>query len=438
MAIVTYQDALDYLYRFVDPARKPAQNDLEAHRHLELVQALLAAFGDPQHALRCVVVAGTKGKGSTCALIEAMARAAGLRTGLWTSPHLNSYRERIQVDRVLISQAELVTLVQRWQPTIDAFAEGPYGAPSTFDIGFALALSHFAAQQVDLAVIEVGLGGTYDAANVLTPLVSVISAISYDHMAILGRTLAEIAANKAGIMKPGVPAVTVPQPPEAAAVIQATASAVGAPLWTATPDQIQPDQPARPALPYPVPPMPAQLGGAFQHENARLALAAALHLHAAGLPIHPAACSTGLAEATWPGRFERVPSAPAFLLDGAHNDDSARRLAAAIRAELHYQRLILVLGTSRDKDIHAIAAPLVPLASTVILTRSEHSRAMDLDRIAQAVAPHLHGELLMSADIATALDLACRHANPADLIVVTGSLFLVGAAREALGLAVSD
>jgi dihydrofolate synthase/folylpolyglutamate synthase len=434
----SYQDALDYIYSFVNPERRPAQSPAEAEVNLVRMRALLAAVGDPQAGMPAVVVAGTKGKGSTCAMIEAMARAAGLRTGLWTSPHLNSYRERMQVDRTLISQAELVDLVRRLRPAIDAFAQGEHGSPTTFDLGFALALSYFAERGVQLAVLEIGLGGTYDAVNVITPLVSVISAISYDHMAILGRTLPEIAANKAGIMKPGVPAVTVPQAPEAAAVVRETAERVGAPLWIAEADAIVQAVPPGSRGAYPVAATPGRLRGSFQHENARLAEAAALQLRAAGLPIDDAAIVAGLAAATWPGRFEYVPGAPAILIDGAHNDASAQRLAEAIRAELPYERLILVLGTSRDKDIDAIAAPLVPLADTVVLTRSGHPRAMDIDRMQPVVTTYLQGELLISPTAASAIATARERASPADLIVLTGSLFLVGAAREALGLAVSD
>ncbi len=434
----SYQEALDYIYSFVDPARKPAQSPAVAEVNLVRMRALLAAVGDPQAGMPAVVVSGTKGKGSTCALIEAMARAAGLRTGLWTSPHLNSYRERIQVNRTLISQAELGELVQRLRPQIDAFAQGEHGSPTAFDLGFALALTYFAEQDVQLAIVEIGLGGTYDAVNVIIPLVSVISSISYDHMGILGRTLAEIAANKAGIMKPGVPAVTVPHPPEALAVVYATATDVGAPLWVADAELITQLVPRGVPIPYPVPPMPTQLRGVFQRQNARLAVAAALRLQAAGLPIDSAAMMHGLAEAHWPGRFELIPGAPAVLIDGAHNGDSAQQLAKALQAELTYERIILILGTSRDKDIAAIAAPLVPLADTVILTRSTHPRAMDIDRIAPAVTPHLRGDLLISPTVEAALQTAREHATPNDLIVVTGSLFLVGAAREALGLAVSD
>src|SRR5258706_4540242 len=227
----TYQEALDYLYSFLDTERTLPRRPAELN--LPRTSALLAALAEPQRSLRSVVIAGTKGKGSTAAMIEAITRAAGLRTGLWTSPHLHSYRERIQVDRALITQAELVAEVAAIQPVAAAFDQDCYGAPSVFELGFAIALRYFAKRQVDLAILEVGLGGRYDSANAVTPLLSIITSISYDHMQILGDTLHQIAYEKAGILKPGVPAITIAQPPEAMDEIARVAAVVGAPLWVA-------------------------------------------------------------------------------------------------------------------------------------------------------------------------------------------------------------
>src|SRR5262245_12103541 len=231
MPSLTYQESLDYLYSFLDTEKKLPSTPAEFN--LPRTAALLTALGEPQRAFPSVVVAGTKGKGSTAALIEAIARAAGLRTGLWTSPHLHSYRERIQVDRRMISQAELIQAVESIRPLVEAFDPQPFGKLSVFIIGFAIALRYFAAQAVDLAVLEVGLGGRYDSANVITPLLSVITSISYDHMHVLGDTLRQIAYEKAGILKPSVPAISAPQHPEALAEIARVANEVGAPLWLA-------------------------------------------------------------------------------------------------------------------------------------------------------------------------------------------------------------
>src|SRR5690242_2755855 len=186
---MNYQQALDYLYSFLDSERKLPRTPLEFN--LPRTAALLAALGAPQHAFRSVVIAGTKGKGSTAALLEAIMRASGLRTGLWTSPHLHSYRERIQVDRRLISQPELVRAVEAIKPVVAALDQQRYGHPSVFELGFVIALRYFAERAVDLAILEVGLGGRYDSANVVTPLVSIITSISYDHMQVLGDRLAQ-------------------------------------------------------------------------------------------------------------------------------------------------------------------------------------------------------------------------------------------------------
>ncbi|PDV99144.1 bifunctional folylpolyglutamate synthase/dihydrofolate synthase [Candidatus Viridilinea mediisalina] len=431
----TYQAALDYLYRFVDPTRKPAATHDAAANNLRRMAALLEAAGQPQAGLRCVVVAGTKGKGSTAALIESLARAAGLRVGLFTSPHLSSYRERIQVDRCLITQAELMAQLAALCPLLDGFDPTPYGRPTTFDLGLLMALQHFAACRVDVAVLEIGLGGRFDAVNVITPLVAAISSISYDHRAVLGASLAEIAWNKAGIIKPGVPVVTVPQAAEALPLIEAEAQRMGAPLWHATPQGLCSAHGETSA--YPVVPQSA-LRGAVQQENARLALGVALLLRRAGLALPNAALAEGLANVTWPARFELVAGTPPILIDGAHNGDSAAKLLADLRSEIAYERMILLLGTSRDKDIAAIAAALVPAAAGLVLTRSLHPRAMDLDRIAAVVSPLLNGPLVMNPDVATALATAQGMAGPRDLIVVTGSLFVAAAAREALGLAVAE
>jgi dihydrofolate synthase/folylpolyglutamate synthase len=438
----TYQDALDYLYSFIDYERRPVPSREDARYNLPRTHALLAAVGNPQMSFASIVVAGTKGKGSTSALLEHMLRAAGYRTGLWTSPHLTSYRERIQVDRTLISQAAFVEAMHEMRAVVSAFDAERYGTPTTFEVAFALALRHFAMQQVQVAVVEVGLGGRYDCANTITPLVSVVSSISYDHMKILGSTLTEIASDKAAIFKPGVPAISAPQHPEAAAAIARAAEETSIPLWAAEADALRRLLPpastndAAPALAYPVAPEPALLRGAFQRENARLALGAALLLREQGLSLPDTALAAGVAGARWPGRLEVAGQAPLLVLDGAHNGDSAHKLAAALRAEFGYERLRLVLGTLRDKDLDAILAALLPHASTLILTRSRHPRAhTDLDRVAAAAQPHLSGDLHLVPDVAAALDQARALASPADLICVTGSLSVVGDARIVLGLA---
>lgn len=420
-----YQQALDYLYSFLDSEanlpRRPAEFNLPR------TEALLRAAGEPQRAFPSVVIAGTKGKGSTAVMLEAIVRAAGLRTGLWTSPHLHSYRERIQVNRKPISQQELIDGLMRLRPVLDSFDSEQYGTPSVFDVGFALALQTFAGRSVDLAILEVGLGGRYDSANTITPVVSVITSISYDHMQILGNTLGEIAYQKAGIAKPGVPLVVAPQPTEALTVIENVAREVGAPLFPIVQPSPTPDL----RLPTPA------LLGTFQRENALVAAGAArlLRKH---FSITELAIEQGLQTATWPGRFEIVAGTPTWVLDGAHNGDSAERLIESVREQFARQRIVLLFGTTREKDVARMFAALLPAVDALVLTHSVHPRAeTDLARLAEYAKTFVSGQNIQVAqafEVPAAIACAQSLAQSNDVVLVTGSLFVVAAAREALGL----
>jgi dihydrofolate synthase / folylpolyglutamate synthase len=454
-----YQQALDYLYSFPDSEAKLPRSPAEFN--LPQTSALLAAFDEPQRGFPSVVIAGSKGKGSTAALLEAIARAAGLRTGLWTSPHLHSYRERIQVDRIPISQAELIAAIESIPARLAGFDRQRYGEPTIFQLGFVIALRYFADQAVDLAILEVGLGGRYDSANVVTPLLSVITSISYDHMAVLGNTLGKIAWEKAGILKPGVPAITIPQQQEAMATLAHVAAEVGAPLWVAAAGdggQAQRrgelrigDGGEEPSpIPYPLSPFDpfdryhgptnTALLGVFQRENARLAAGAALLLSDQGLPIDDAAIGEGLASARWPGRMEIVAGAPPIVLDGAHNGDSAHKLNESLDQLFPGRRRVFVLGMTHGHSVEHIMAELLPTAGALVLTRSRHPRALtSLDALAERAEPLLrrgdgHAPLILTGDAPEALERARELAGPNDLICVTGSLFVVAAAREALGI----
>jgi dihydrofolate synthase/folylpolyglutamate synthase len=436
-----YQVALDYLYSFINYESKPPPSPEHARFNLDRMRTLLRELGDPQARYPSVVIAGTKGKGSTCALLESILRAAGYRTGLFTSPHLHSWRERIQVDRVLIAQHEVVAAVERLKPIVARLQD----QPTVFELATAIALRYFADREIEIAVLEVGLGGRYDTVNVVVPRVSAITPISYDHMAVLGNTLAEIASAKAGIIKYGVPVVTVPHDAEVEAVIQAEAQVQRAPLWRADVEGLTlvdidvGMQSSTTALPYPIAlnPQTVALGGAHQLVNARIAVGVALLLRDRGLPVPDEALARGLHDVRWPGRFEIIARSPLIVVDGAMNRASAQRLREAL-ATLPHQRLILVLGILRDKDIAGVAHELVPAAAAVVLTRSSHPRSAEVEVLAQHVAPRLTSPecpLLFTDDIPLALDAARRLAGPNDLICVTGSLYTVAAAREALGVA---
>ncbi len=435
LASPAYQAALDYMYSFIDYERHMPPSREHARFNFDRMRWLLGQLDEPQRRFPSVVVAGTKGKGSTCAMIEAILRASGYRTGLFTSPHLHSWRERIQVDRKLIAQESVVALVGRIKPLVERLPP-ELGRPTVFELATAMAFVFFAEQRIEVAVLEIGMGGRYDTVNIVTPRVSAITPISFDHMAVLGPTLAEIASAKAGILKPGVPAVIAPQAAEARAVIEREAGD-RTPLWQADPDALRPaaNVAESASRPYPLPISSAvvRLRGAHQLDNARVAAGAVMLLDREGLPVRPEAFAAGLGSVTWPGRFEVVDGQPAFAIDGAMNAASAARLRAAL-AEIPHDRLILVLGTSRDKDIGAIAAELVPHAAAVVITRSRHPRSADAETLAAAVEPLLDGPLFITDDIPPAIEKARQLANEADLICVAGSLFVAAAAREALGL----
>lgn len=433
-----YQAALDYLYSFINYENKMPPSPEHARFNLDRMRWLLGELGDPQLEFPSVVVAGTKGKGSTCAFLESILRAAGYRTGLFSSPHLHSWRERVQVDRALISQSDVAAYVERLKPVVALL--GQHGAPTVFELATALALRYFADQAVDIAVLEIGMGGRYDTVNVVTPLVSLITPISFDHMAILGNTIEEIASAKAGIVKPGVPVIVTPQWLAAEQVIAAEAAAQGAPLFRSELGGLRrAGAPEDQTMPYGVPIQAERLGlgGAFQLENARTAVGAVLMLRSHGFLIDDAAILEGLQRASWPGRFEILARHPTIVADGAMNAASAQRLREAL-GTLPHQRLILVLGTSRDKDVDGLARELVPGASAVVLTKSFHPRAADPEFLAEHVRPLLRNAdvpVVITDDIPPAIAAARELAGPDDLICITGSLFPVAAAREALGAA---
>ncbi len=446
MPISTYQQALDFLYGYIPTptaSRNPADN-------LTRTRTLLDFLGAPDKRVASVVVAGTKGKGSTAAMIARMAQSAGLRVGLWTSPHLHSYRERIQINGELISQSALIDAVNRIMPAIET-TEVSAGLPATFAIGFAIAMRYFADNNVDLAVVEVGLGGRFDSANVLTPLVSVITSLSYDHMDLLGDTIDQIAMQKGGIAKPHVPLIVAPQVYAGLVTVAACAAEAGAPCVVvddAGNGGIRGSDPADERIRGPIPelydPYDYYLGsqvsalvGDVQIENTRLAVAAMLFLRR-HFSIPDAAIADGLAKVHWPGRFElcRTAKVP-VLLDGAHNVDSAERLVSAVRTHFPAIRVTLIVGCSRDKDVTTMLHVLATMATQVIVCASRHPRALrDLAAMRDAIL-HVRPDIQVIGieDPVDALTFAQHHCDSDELIVVTGSLFVVAAAREALGLA---
>jgi dihydrofolate synthase/folylpolyglutamate synthase len=449
-----YDEALAYLLAPTDPA-KPVVARPDAGLNLPRMRRLLDLLGAPDRRYPALVVAGTKGKGSTAALLAALFRAAGLRTGLYSQPHLHDYRERVRVNGAPIGRDALIATTATLRTAVAELAATPaLGQPSTYDLGTALALAHFARVGVELAVLEVGLGGRYDSVNTVVPIVSVITSISIDHTAVLGDTIEQIAGEKAGIIKPGVPVVVQGQRPAAWDVIASAAHTAPAPLFAAEeiihvePAAQQPDLlTGRQALTitvaadFPRGSVPSRqfaadlaLLGEFQRPNVATALAAALlAADRLGLSLDDTLLARGLAAARWPGRLEIVRRAPLTIVDGAHNADSAAHLRQSLQELFPGRPLILVLGTSLDKDIAGIVRELVPAATRIILTVSAHPRTASLDRLRQNLAPY-NIPFEETPPVGAALARATALAGPDTLICATGSLFVVADARAHLGL----
>jgi dihydrofolate synthase/folylpolyglutamate synthase len=412
---VNYPDSVQFLYAL--------GNEIKTARlGLDRIARVLDALGRPQDRVPIVHVAGTNGKGSTCAMIESGLRAAGRHTGLFTSPHLAEPTERIQITGQPISAARFTDAFEK----VHAAVERELDMHTTyFETVTAMALLVFAEEGVDIAVLEVGLGGRLDATNVVTPRLCVITPVDFDHEQYLGRSLDAIAGEKAGILKPGTPAVFARQRPEAERILSSRAAELGVAVtrtseWPVSDLEMDARssrfRAGRLHLHCP-------LAGEHQVENA---LTAAVSL--AKLDIGAAQIEAGIAQAHWPGRLEHMQERPDIVLDGAHNPAGARALAAYIDRFYKDRRLRLIFGTMRDKAIGEISEILFPRAQQVIVTAPRQARALSPEALAEmihhlnlCVAPALEDAFTMVSD-----------AGPEDAIFVTGSLFLVAEARVLL------
>ncbi len=429
---MNYQAALSYILSFTDYEKLPAFLYRADNFDLRRMTELLDRLGNPHFTSPAIHIAGTKGKGSTAAMITSALSAAGYRTGLYTSPHLHTFRERITVDGEMITEDEFSALTEKLQPEIDEVnRRHNYGEITTFEILTALAFALFAERRVDFQVLEVGLGGRLDATNVVIPRIAVITSISLDHAEVLGDSMAEIAGEKAGIIKPGTLVISAPQPKEVEAVIEEVCRHNEVSLITVGRDvtwrKLKSDlsgqflevkgKAGSHKLIIP-------LLGEHQLENAAVAVAA---LEALDIGVKDIA--RGLAQVQWPGRLEILRHEPLFLADGAHNADSANRLRETIEKYLHFDRLILILGVSSDKDIAGIVGELAPMSSLVIVTRSRHPRALEPASLLEELEKQgVKGELVES--VSSAAERAMEMAGPRDLICATGSLFVAAEARE--------
>ena len=418
---MTYQEALAYIHAVHWQGHKPG---------LARTRALLAALGDPHKQLRFVHVAGTNGKGSTAAMLDSCLRAAGYRTGLFTSPYINRFNERVQVDGVPIPDGDLVRLVERVQPAAAAMAD----TPTEFEFITALGMLWFAEQRCDIVVLEVGLGGALDSTNVIDPPeCAVITALGLDHVKELGPTLADIAAAKAGIIKPGSPAVSYGGAPEADRVIAAAARACGAPLTVVDFTRLRLrgagldgqtfDFDGLAGLTLPL------LAG-YQPRNAAVAVTALRALRARGWDIPDEAIRRGLASVRWPGRFELLRRSPPFLLDGSHNAHGMRATADSLRSLFPGQKFVFLVSIMADKDADEMLRLLLPLAKAFVTVTAPSPRAIPAADLAARIEA-LGGSAEPAASIPAAVERAAALAagGPAAAL---GTLYFSGEVRQAV------
>jgi len=449
---MTYPEASQYLEALINYEKIPAWPYKESLK-LERLKDFLLNIDNPQDNLRCIHIAGTKGKGSTCAFIAYILREAGFKVGLYTSPHLSDFRERIRILNLetanrkpqtdfegMISQEELIELVEKLRPAVEEYnRNSPYGPLSFFEAYTALAFVYFKEKKVDFTVLETGLGGRLDATNVVSPLLCAITPISYEHTQKLGNTLGEIATEKAGIIKghqdtrsPGhqVIVISAPQEEEAREVIRQKCKEVGAKLYEVNKNIFCEFTDAGfkvRGIFGEYNHLKIQLLGKHQCINATVAVGAVEALRYYNINVGMDAIRNGLDNTLWPGRCEAISRNPYIILDGAQNIASSQVLKEAIKANFSYRRLILILGISGDKDIKGICHELSDLADEIILTRANNPRASEPEELAK----YFNGKAVhITGNVKDARALTYQLTQEGDLALVTGSLFVVGEFRD--------
>jgi len=427
---VQYNKALDYLYSFVDYSLKHSSELAKAEFNLDRMFALMDLLGNPQTKYSIIHVAGTKGKGSVSALCASALQAAGYRVGLYTSPHLLDYVERIQVDGEPISHVQMIDLVEEIEPAV---AKVP--KLTTFEITTAIGFLAFAKQNVNAAVIEVGLGGRLDATNIVTPKVSVITSLSYDHMAVLGDTLAKIAGEKAGIIKPGIPVVSSPQKEEALEVLKRVANEKGCPfvlvgkdvkferLTSSLDGQELSVSEYQSTVPLKIP-----LLGEHQIQNAATAYTA---LKSSGIEIPDAAIQRGFSQVKWHARFDVVRRDPPVIFDSAHNQDSFAKLYQTLDEYFPGKQVYLLFGASEDKNIPGMFKEMKPKIRKLIVTRADHPRALQPEQIIR-----LADEAGLESEAVSPVESAFQHAlelseKDGSIVLSAGSMFVTAEVMHA-------
>jgi dihydrofolate synthase/folylpolyglutamate synthase len=436
---MTYDSEVRYLLSLGRELAAPTQA-AAVKFDLENIRVLGQRLGRPERAYPSVHIAGTNGKGSTAAFMESILRRAGFRTGLNTSPHLERINERIRLNGEEISDADFAATLARIRGLIEELlAEGKLRAhPTYFESVTAMAFEYFAQSRVEFAVFEVGLGGRLDATNIVTPTISVITRIDFDHENFLGHSLPEIAGEKAGILKEHVPLILAHQREEARSVVLERAERLGCPVIEAAKafriDRLATEEGCTRATVTEIASgwtteITPRLPGRFQLDNALNAVAAARWLQRRGFRISDEAIAEGIATTAWPGRLEKLQARPDVYLDGAHNPSAAWELAGFLRQNFAGRRIFLVYGALRDKAVDEIAGILFPLAADVIFTEPNISRAISAAQLAEIGADYAaRAEIIPDAE--QAVESALAKARPEDAVFVTGSLYLVGQVRQ--------
>lgn len=436
---MNYGESLKYLFTLGRELAAPTQA-AAAKFDLENISSLAEALGHPEKKYRSVHIAGTNGKGSTAAFAESILRTAGIKTGLYTSPHLERINERIRVNGEEISDEAFSGSFTKIQSLIEELlAQGKLRAhPTFFEVVTALAFEYFAKVGVEFAIFEVGLGGRLDATNIVIPEVSVITRVDFDHENFLGHSLKEIAGEKAGIIKTGIPVILAEQRPEAREVICKRAAEFGAPVYEVEKELrtekicLEDGCVRAEALEitsgerFKVAP---KLRGRFQLGNALNAIVIGRLLKERGANIFKDTIEQGIANAVWPGRIEKLQSSPDVYLDGAHNPSAARELANFLKENLAGRKVTLLFAAMRDKAVDEIAGILFPLAAEVIFTQPKISRAISAAQLAD-MAGEYAARFCVIANAETAFEVALASAGPGDAVFVTGSLYLVGELRH--------
>ena len=417
---MTYQECLDSMY---------ALRRFGIILGLDIIKTLTKQLDNPHEQFNSIHIAGTNGKGSIASGLAFILNLCGYKTGLFTSPHLVRFNERICVNNQYISDHEVV---EAYQAVRDAVTERE---PTFFEYCTAMAMHHFAVQKVDWAIIETGMGGRLDATNVITPVISIISNISIEHKFYLGNTLAQIAGEKAGIIKPEVPVITGAHQNQVLAVLKKQAEHHSAPLYCLRKDfKVRRKTKDRHVFNYfgiskNWREMCSGLAGAFQTDNAALILAACELLLQAGFNLTEENIRTGLLQNHWPGRLEFISQKPCILLDGAHNLEAAKNLASFLSHELAEKQITLVIGILDDKPYQKMLNLLAPLCKKLILTCARNERSLPLEKLHKAVQDYKNIDIMLIDDVAQAVQTAL---NNADTVCIAGSLYVVGEAKIAL------